>query len=368
MMDWYQIENIATIDSPALVVYKQRVQTNIAHLLQMVHQQTDKLRPHVKTNKISEVCQMLLDAGITKYKCATIAEAEMLGLLHAPDVLLAYQPTAAKAARLFALISAYPQTHFSCLVDNLATATLLSAMAGENKMVLSVFVDLNTGMNRTGIKPTDATALCQQIQSLPNVHLTGLHGYDGHIRDTNVADRQQHADNAFATIIDVAEAINKEGEPPLTIVAGGSPTFPMHADRAGVECSPGTFVFWDWGYKHTMPDEPFEYAALVITRVVSIIDQTSITTDLGHKSVAAENPMPRVYFLNAPEVTPIGQSEEHLVAKVPDATKYQVGDVLYGVPLHICPTVALYETAVVIEKGLATTTWKVVARDRKITI
>src|SRR5690348_11189293 len=97
-MNWYQIKNIESLDSPALIIYKDRVQTNIQSLIKM--KDVAHLRPHVKTNKIAEVCKMMLDAGITKFKCATIAEAEMLAMINAPDVLLAYQPTPAKAKRL----------------------------------------------------------------------------------------------------------------------------------------------------------------------------------------------------------------------------------------------------------------------------
>ncbi|NJO25916.1 MAG: D-TA family PLP-dependent enzyme, partial [Bacteroidia bacterium] len=126
--------------------------------------------------------------------------------------------------------------------------------------------------------------------------------------------------------------------------------------------------FGDWGYKHLLPDEPFEYAALVITRVVSVVDDKTITTDLGHKSVAAENPLPRVHFLNAADTIPVSQSEEHLVLKVPDSAKYKTGDVLYGVPVHICPTVALYDKVIVVEKNKAIAEWEVIARKRKISI
>jgi D-serine deaminase-like pyridoxal phosphate-dependent protein len=45
-----------------------------------------------------------------------------------------------------------------------------------------------------------------------------------------------------------------------------------------------------------------------------------------------------------------------------------VGDVLYGVPVHICPTVALYDHAAIIENNEAKAAWKVIARTRKITI
>ena len=117
------------------------------------------------------------------------------------------------------------------------------------------------------------------------------------------------------TTIPSTTVVGPSANQPITIVAGGSPTFPTHLHRE-IECSPGTFVYWDWGYKHQLPDEPFDYAALVLTRVISIVDGQTITTDLGHKSVAAENPFPRVHFLNAPDATPFSQSEEHLVLKV----------------------------------------------------
>ncbi len=367
-MNWFDIKNIDIIDSPALVIYKERVRENIWLLKGMVNDNVALLRPHVKTNKITEVCSMMMEAGITKFKCATIAEAEMLAMIKAPDVLLSYQPVGPKANRLAALAEKYPATIFSCVIDNMHAAEHLSNVFSEKKLLLTVFIDLNTGMNRTGISPAYAAQLFEAVELLPAIKVIGLHAYDGHIRDTDVDQRKHNVDSAFSKVAILAATIEAVAKKRLIIVAGGSPTFPVYAEQKNVECSPGTFVFWDWGYKHTMPDEPFEYAALVITRVISIVDEHTITTDLGHKSVAAENPFPRVHFLNAPEVTPISQSEEHLVAKVPDSRLFKTGDVLYGVPVHICPTVALYEKVIVIENNMAVDEWKVISRDRKITV
>ncbi len=95
------------------------------------------------------------------------------------------------------------------------------------------------------------------------------------------------------------------------------------------------------------------------------MNENTICIDLGHKSIAAENVIEkRVHFLNAENVQPTGQSEEHLVLKVQDASLYKVGDVLYGVPYHVCPTVALYDRAIVVENNEAVDEWKVVARDK----
>lgn len=365
-MNWYNINNIDTIDSPALLLYKERIQKNINSAVKMI-EDANLLRPHVKTNKIAEVCAMMMAAGISKFKCATIAEAETLAMLHAKDVLLAYQPVGPKSKRLLSLVKQYPQTTFSCVTDNLDAVKALSELFSGNIETINVFIDLNTGMNRSGIKPAKAFELFQQLNSLPGIHFKGLHAYDGHLRETDLQQRQQKSDTAFNEVIELAAHIETIINKPITIVAGGSPSFPTHLKR-NVECSPGTFVFWDWGYKHQLPDEPFDYAGLVLTRVISIVDEQTITTDLGHKSVAAENPFPRVHFLNATDVTPISQSEEHLVLKVTDSSQFKVGDVLYGVPVHICPTVALYDRAVVVENNQAVTTWKVLARDRKINV
>ncbi|WP_026770323.1 D-TA family PLP-dependent enzyme [Asinibacterium sp. OR53] len=359
------LADVTGIDSPALLVYPDIVRDNIRVAKEMIGD-VNRLRPHVKTNKTAEVNQLMLDAGITKFKCATIAEAEMLGNLHAPDVLLAYQPIGPKITRLIALSKAYPATIFSCLIDNQASAVELSRAAQENNIIIRVFIDLNTGMNRTGIQPQEAAGLIKYAKELKGIQIVGLHAYDGHIRDTDLATRQMKSDAAFALVQTLKEQVNPLFDHPLTIVAGGSPTYPTHVKRSGVECSPGTFIFWDWNYKHHAPEQPFEYGAILITRVVSVIDAVTVCVDLGHKSVAAENPLPRVHFLNAPEATPVGQSEEHLVLRVPDSAQYSIGTVLYGVPVHICPTVALYERVHVIEDGKKVGEWKVIARDRFI--
>src|SRR5580692_10693814 len=108
---WYEIDNIDELDTPALVVYPERVRLNIARAVAMVGNAA-RLRPHVKTHKSPAVTRLMLEAGIRRFKCATIAEAEMLAVAGAPDVLLAYQPVGPKVGRLLQLIRQYPSTTF----------------------------------------------------------------------------------------------------------------------------------------------------------------------------------------------------------------------------------------------------------------
>jgi len=151
-------------------------------------------------------------------------------------------------------------------------------------------------------------------------------------------------------------------------VAGGSPTFPCHAKHHDRELSPGTTVLWDFGYTDKFPDLPFEPAAVLLTRVVSKPGPNRLCLDLGHKGVAAENPHPRVRLVELPDATALMHSEEHLVIESPKAGDFAIGQTLHGIPRHVCPTLALYNEAWIVEAGRAVTTWPITARARRISI
>lgn len=364
---WYHIRNIEQVDSPALILYPERIAENIQLLKSMIDD-VDRLRPHVKTNKSKEAMQMMVDAGITKFKCATIPEAETLAETGAKDILLAYQPVAPRLRRLISLIKEYPAINFACLVDNKASAQIISDACSKENIKLPVYLDLDLGMHRTGIDPGEqAVELYAFCATLPGITPVGLHAYDGHIRNADIGERTMVCNEAFATVEFLQSRIMAKGFPAPVIIAGGSPTFPIHAARKQVECSPGTFIYWDKGYSTICTEQPFQTAAVLATRVISTPGDTRICLDLGHKGVAAENELAkRVFFLNATNLKPVLQSEEHLVLEAGENHGYKVGDVLYGIPFHVCPTIALYERAYVAEDNIITGEWRTIARDRRI--
>ena len=366
--DWYRIENIDEIDTPALAIYPERVKENI-RIMKTFVPDVDRLRPHVKTNKSAETTRLLLEAGIYKFKCATIAEAEMLAIEKAPDILLAYQPVGPKILRLAELVRKFPVSKFSCLIDNIESARNISEAFEKVNSTIHVLIDLNIGMNRTGIAPESALHLYETCQNLNGINIIGLHPYDGHLRDPDLSIRTKNCDDAFAKVEALKNLIVKQSGKDLIIVVGGSTTFSIHAKRKNVECSPGTIIYWDKGYQSIFNELPFLWAALVITRIISKPDEETLCVDLGHKSIASENPLNnRVYFLNGSNLQPLGHSEEHMTLKADKNNSYKVGDVLYGVPYHICPTVALYDETVVVESNKSTGRWMTTARKRRITL
>jgi len=366
--NWYQFSNSDKIDTPALLIYPERVRLNIELIKQMIGE-VSLLRPHVKTHKSVNVSRMMVEAGITKFKCATIAEAEMLGQAGAADVLLAYQPTKVKLERLIKLSAAYPKTNYSCLVDNITSADMISSTALEHGIDIAIYIDLNAGMNRTGIIPAKALDLFKHIIQLPGIKFKGLHAYDGHINEVDMKDREQMCATEFAPVEKLRAAIEALNYPFPLLVAGGSPTFPIHAKRINTECSPGTFIFWDKNYQEQMPEQDFSFSAIILTRVVSLPEDDKICIDLGYKSVACEHGLQsRVYFLNAPDLKPYSHSEEHMVVEAGVDHNYKIGDEIYALPRHICPTVAMYNNAYIVENGAYKEKWLITARGRELSV
>jgi len=368
MSHWFKINNPEDVPSPALLVYPDRIEKNLRRMVSITGG-VERLRPHIKTHKTAELIRLHLAQGITKFKCATIAEAEMAAATGADDVLLAYQPVGPNIDRVLELAVQFPSVRFSCVTDNAESFRDLSDAAARASARIEVLVDLDLGQHRTGIAPDSrAFELYRMIAALPALIAGGLHAYDGHISDTDVEQRAAACEAAFAPVEVLRRKLEREGLSVPRVVAGGTPTFPMHARREGVECSPGTCIFWDAGYARKLPDLDFLPAAVLFTRVVSKPTPTRVCLDLGHKAVASEMPHPRVVFLNLDDATPVVHSEEHLVIETPNADSLAIGDCLYGIPWHICPTVALHSELIVVRNARAEERWKVTARDRSLTI
>ena len=365
---WYSLNNPAAVISPSLLVYPERIAHNIDLMISMIGDVT-RLRPHIKTYKNANIIQMQMKCGIQKFKCATIAEAELLGNCKAPDVLLAMQPIGPNAERFVELMQKFPETNFSTLVDNSGMLSILADLGKSHKTKIHVWLDVNNGMNRTGIIPNNS-ALELYSQFCTNKHIVaeGLHVYDGHLRNTDPEIREADCDRAFEAVLSLQKAIEDKGLPKPKIVAGGSPTFPFHCKRKDVDASPGTTLLWDAGYGNQFPEMKFLPAAVLLTRILSKPTTGILCFDLGHKSVAPEMPFPRIAFLDLEHSRQISQSEEHLVVEYDDLTIPEVGDEHYAIPKHICPTVAKYDTMVVVREGEVIDHWNVVARTHKMTI
>ena len=368
MAAWYEVANADLIPSPALLVYPERITENFRRMVATAGG-PQRLRPHVKTHKMPEVVRLALAEGIRKFKAATIAEAEMAATAGALDVLLAYPVVGPTAGRLAELVRRFPSTRFRAVIDSDVGCDDLARAAAAGGTTIDTLLDLDVGMHRTGAPPgPEALRLARRIVAAGSLTFGGLHAYDGHLTDTDHERLVARVDAAFAPVWRLRETLVAGGVGVPLVVAGGSPTFPILAGHADVELGAGTTSLWDFGQPLTSPDLDYLSAAVLLARVVSRPTADRLCLDLGHKAVASEMPHPRVKLLGLEDATFPIHSEEHLVVETSRAAAYPPGTVVYALPRHVCPTVALHEEAVVVREGRAVDTWQVAARRRRITV
>ena len=368
MTAWYEIENADEVPSPSLLIYPDRIVENLRRMITLAGDVT-RLRPHVKTHKLPQVVELKRSLGIDKFKASTIAEAEMTAAAGGKDILLAYQPVGPNVRRLPELIKRFPDSHFSSLVDNPASLHRIADTAQNAGEIVDLYVDLNVGMNRTGIAPGSAAAeLYRTLSCTRGVRAGGLHAYDGHLHEPDHATLVEQTKQTFEPVWQLRDQLLQEGLSVPNVIAAGTPTSGLLAQSGFAEVGAGTTVLWDFGQPEISPDLDFLNAAVLLARVISRPTPDRICIDLGHKAVASEMPAPRVRFFGLEDALPVMHSEEHLVLETPHADRFPVETVLYGIPRHICPTVALHQTVWCVREHRAVETWPVTARARCITI
>ncbi len=371
-MSWYHLHEPESIPSPSIIVYHERLINNIDDAI-LGAGSAQRLRPHVKTHKSADVVALHLERGVNRFKCATVPEAEMLAAAGARDILLAYQPVGPNMERYLSLARRNPRARFGCLVDNAALVDVLDVFAERHGVGLTVFIDLDTGMHRTGIAAGQAAdELYARASAARWLVVGGIHAYDGHATESDPELRGRQAAESRGIALAMRRRMIDAGLPVPEVVLGGTPSFPCHAaaigsldedEQAAIRLSPGTYGYFDWGYATRFPDLPFRAAALVLGRVISVPAPGRFTIDVGSKALAADPDAPRGTLLNLPTATAGAQSEEHWVFTIEPAQTPAVGAVVYVWPKHICPTVEHHDrVGVVGTDGKLTEWWPVTAR------
>lgn len=367
----YRIDDTRQIISPALIVFRELLEANLASMITIAGK-PDRLRPHCKTHKMPQVTKLELARGIAKHKCATFAEAEMLAEAGARDILLSYNVVGPNIGRAVVFLKRFPHVSFQVLADHPQPIAELGQAMTEAGLTIDVVLDLDVGQHRTGVPVgLQAKALYQTITATPGLRGGGFHVYDGHQHQKSREDRAAAVNAEWDKVIALRDELCRSGLAVPRIVCGGTGSFPIYAAKtdSAIELSPGTCIFNDAGYSEAFPDLVFKPAIAILTRVISRPAVDRVTLDLGYKAVASDPPVgKRLTLPDLPDAEQVLQNEEHLVIRTSRAEEFQPGDEMYAIPRHICPSVALHKQVFVVADGKLVDRWDVVARDRWLTI
>jgi D-serine deaminase-like pyridoxal phosphate-dependent protein len=369
MKETYIVNKAEKIASPSLLLYKKIIEENTKSIINQADG-THRLWPHVKSHKMKDFVALLQSFGITRFKCATIAEAEMLALQETKDILLAYSLVGPSIDRFVSLSFHYPNSNFWAIGDSLEMIEALGKRAFLEGLSVQFLIDVNMGMNRTGVNLEDLAAFYEKCATFKGICLKGLHCYDGNHHESSIEKRCGEVQKTDHVVFSIRDSLIQKGYDCSVLVMGGSPSFPCHAMQSDVFLSPGTIFIHDYGYEQSFPDFGYKYGATLLSRVISLPASGFFTLDLGYKAIASDPIGVRGKILNLDHAISVFQNEEHWVFKMEEGYENErpnIGDVLYVVPTHICPTSALYEYALIIENGEVVDRWEVTARNRTIT-
>ncbi len=366
----YSIANLERVLTPALAIYPDVVDANIEFTLELLGGNPDRWRPHVKTAKLESMMRRLAERGVRQFKCATTLEMLTACRAGAGDVLLAYPVVGANAARVRQIAEEFPDVRTAALVESAAQLQQWRASR------LGLFIDINPGMDRTGIpqeRVEDVLALAQEIVAA-GLAFRGLHYYDGHLHGADMSARTAAAHRGYDQLIKIVAAVCRSGWRVDEIITAGTPAFPCSLSYAGFRgagfahrVSPGTVVYGDATATEQFPaDYRYRPAAVVVSRVVSRPRTDIVTCDAGHKTLSVDRGVPNAVVAGRPELQPLEPSEEHLPIQVPAGVEApRVGEVLYLVPRHVCPTVNNFDHALMVRKGHIVGVEPVTARGRE---
>ena len=366
----YRFEGQQDIVSPQLVYYPEIIRENIRKMIRLAGG-IQRLWPHLKTHKMAAVVQIHLEMGITRFKCATIAEAEMAAAAGASHVILAYPLVGPNIRRFITLMQTFPNTVFYAIGDDTHQIALLGQAAAAAGVTARVLMDVDMGQHRTGVALDAAASRYSAWAELDGITMQGMHCYDGHRHESSRSVRDAAVSPVDAQLEDIKASLTAQGLDCSILVMGGTPSFPCHATMTGEYLSPGTCVIQDAGYQSAYADLDFVPGAAILTRVVSRPSASTFTLDMGVKAVASDPGGERAVIVGMEYAQTVIHNEEHWVVQVPAEHIQEIppiGAEVFAIPTHVCPTSALYPSVPAVEHGSVTDWWEVTARNRKITI
>ena len=328
------------LDTPALYVDLDALERNIVGMQERCRAWGVALRPHVKTHKIPEIAQMQLDAGAIGITVAKIGEAEVLP---GDDVLIAYPLVKAKLSRLKELAKS---RKVKVAVDSVEVARGLEG--------IETLVEIDVGIGRTGAQtPEQAVEIARACTDF-----RGIFYWPNWLDETGF----RAACRKIDAVLGALEKFGLKTE----IVSGGStpgaaktPLIPQTT-----EIRPGTYVFYDGSSLENKLCTEDECALRVLTTVVSTSVPGQCVIDAGSKTLSSDQTVGSGtygHFIDR-DWTPRKLNEEHGYVEIREPAR--VGEKVWLVPAHVCPTVNLHDIVWYGREGRVEGSWRVAARGR----
>ncbi|KAJ5655142.1 hypothetical protein N7507_007092 [Penicillium longicatenatum] len=358
-------DHIDSLDTPSMIVDLDLCEANIKKLMDKLLPTGLNIRPHLKTTKSVMLAKKLAKAGAKGGCVAKVSEAEVIAAAGFDDLLITCEIIGpAKVKRLVELYRNHRNIRIVVDSEIGATAINEALKASGIQEPITVLIDLDVGLHRTGVKPGEpAMALAQHVAGLKHLNLIGVQGYEGHLQHLHDReDRRSQCLQSMKILTDTANSLRKAGFNMEVVTTGGTGTAEFCATVPGVtELQPGSFIFMDTDYRNAVGTF-YSNSLTLLSTVLSKQGPQIVTIDTGLKSLTTDSGLaeckdPRYIY-------GVLGDEQGSLSWDDGAPVLAVGDRVEMVPSHIDPTVNLHDFYYAYRKGVIEEIWPVDSRGK----
>ncbi len=362
-------QSVHAIDTPALVVDLDTMESNLQTMAEFAAQQQVRLRPHAKMHKSAELAKLQMAAGAVGVCVQKTSEAEVLSAGGVHNIFISNEVIApiklARIAALTRVLAPLDGKQAICVdstegIKRLATSMNEGRLSSGIASSIDVFIELNVGQNRCGVEPgAPAVALALEICNHPALNFAGLQAYHGkaqHMR--SAAERTDAILGAVKAVRHTRELIESVGIKVALVTGAGTGTAPLEAaSKLYGELQAGSYLFMDADYAANEPavGQPrFKHALFVKTQVISVHAGHAVC-DAGHKSHAIDSGLPKVHAFSGDSALEYSNGgDEHGILKPAEGSTRlpSLGSMLWLIPGHCDPTVNLHDVMIGVRGGL----------------
>ena len=351
------------IDTPALLVDLDVMETNIEKMAERFMGMPSDLRPHAKTHKTPIITQKQIEAGAIGVTCAKLGEAETMAEAGIRDILIANQVVGEpKVTRLMSLAK---HSDVIVAVEDSLNVRHLAERAREKGVKLNVLVEVDVGNNRCGVMPgKPALKLAREVQGYPSLNLRGLMGYEGFCQFiSDMDEKKRKVTDAMDKLVGSKDALEDAGIGVEIVSAGGTGTHMISGRHPGVtEIEAGSYVFMDARYSQVPGLEGFGHAISVLSTIISTSHKGKVICDAGLKTITFEFGMSPVKGRD--DARYVRPNEEHGHIEVDPSFDLRPGDKFELIPTHCCTNTNLYDHLHCVRDGRLEAVWRIQGRGR----
>ena len=349
------------LDTPALVVDLDALESNIEKTHASFRQSDVKLRPNVESHRCPAIAHKQLAAGGTVggVGVVSLGEAEVFAQNGISDILVTNQVvTTSKIGRLCALAR---QSRITIAVDNQSIASRLSEAAQNVGVTVNALVHINTEKERGGIAPGQpALELARSIVEADGLNFSGLMSLDDDVLSDDTDEIFAVARSRIQETLDSRQLLEQDGIEVRTVCVS-APQPNLAAEMSGVtEVLAGAYALMDHRHSAALPG--LVQAARVLAAVTSLPEAGTAILDTGRKAMGDDFGFPVIDGNDELQIVSMSAEHGKLQWDELQDVSLALGDRIWFTPMDIGSCVNVYDYIQAVRKGRLEAVLSIAAR------